>query len=1438
MAPAGDLGNSASNAGVERRQVFFAGVRVDESSGPPQPLLIFKEIERRGYLPIWCGPIEAVSLAHAHQRVRYGYSLDDDYDLPYAVVGEVLDQAGVRVPSVSVLRLENGIYFAEVELSNGARVDARLTDAVGLSLWAGAPMFVMAGVMSQAGVAIDEDSGEDTGALVVPELGAPVVPEARGLPGLDPSAMSPMELIGVKIEPATSNVLVELRVAGSGSHLDIRTSPAEGAAIQQAQHEVVSERPLAHAFFCNILAAADVSLRGLGLTKDEDDATACYLMLSAGKSVRIRAGDGIAIALRSSTPILAAAQVLDQSPDKEFPEPVQDLRQQPIGSDRSVYLVNLAAELQERFGRTGNQADLDLAVSYLNDAISIAAAGHPHRLTMLSNLGAALRAMFERTGRLADLDQAIASYSDALDSQPRDHPDWAGCVSNLANALLTRYARSGSQTDLDQAISNYRSAIEATPAGHVNRPVFLSNLGTALLVRFQRSGQRVDLDHAVVNCQEALDATPARDSLRPARQKSLGCVFDVRFEVTGEQSDLNRAIALHRDAVDATPLGAPDRPGCQDSLGVALLRRFSITGRREDLDQAVANCAEAAGAVPVGHADRLQYLGNLGRCLNSQYTLSGNIGDLDRAIAILSESADATDPGSHIRPAVLANLGIALADRFRYSGQKADMDQAIICLREALETIPDDQPVRLAVLANFAVMLQERFGRTGNRTDLDQAVSYLREAVSTAPVGYPERPAMLNALGNALRERYRNDKHLTDLDDAIDCYAQAVRETPAGDTDRPAALSSLGNAFGIRFDIYGQQVDMDRAVSYLRKAVDGVDADSPRRSRMLVDLGLALRTRARRTGGQADLDSALDAFRQGQAVLTAPPAARLSAAHHWGVCALSAGDAAAALEGYSAAIELLPVVAWHGLDQATQEHQLEQWTGLASDAAAAAVIAGHQAQAVELLEAGRSLLWSRASRLRQDLIALAARAPDLAAALEASRDVLSASNFRRFPGNGIATGAGQAKAAEQKLLQQRREAARSWDTAVEQVRLMDGFERFLRPVAFADLRPAASEGPVVIVNISRHGSHALIVTEEPRPGTLVRVVDLPQASVADVTKQANDLLAALRTTADPEAISRRADDRDTVFDILAWIWHYITEPVLRDLGYTKTPESSVEAWPRVWWCPTGAATALPLHAAGLHPRSRPQHRSMGEEAAIARTVAGRVVSSYAPTLVSLTRARQRPESGQMRLLAAGVPDAPRYAPGAGRLPGVQDEFAVMARQIPATERVTWLLGPAATSQAVLEALTGHSWVHLSSHATQNALDASLSAFLLYDQPLTLADLSALNLRNTDMAYLAACQTATGDLRLPDEALHLAGALQLLGYRHVLATMWSISDRAAPFMADIIYGHLLDVRSGELSRSRRPQAANAPYALHHAVTRLRQEWPGEPLLWAPYIHLGP
>ena len=69
-----------------------------------------------------------------------------------------------------------------------------------------------------------------------------------------------------------------------------------------------------------------------------------------------------------------------------------------------------------------------------------------------------------------------------------------------------------------------------------------------------------------------------------------------------------------------------------------------------------------------------------------------------------------------------------------------------------------------------------------------------------------------------------------------------------------------------------------------------------------------------------------------------------------------------------------------------------------------------------------------------------------------------------------------------------------------------------------------------------------------------------------------------------------------------------------------------------------------------------------------------------------------------------------------------------------------------------------------------------------------------------------------------------------GFRDVIGTMWSISDAAAPIVAEHVYKEILE--DGKL------HVDKIPFALHHAVEYLRAQNPNNFMSWMPFIHLGP
>ena len=89
------------------------------------------------------------------------------------------------------------------------------------------------------------------------------------------------------------------------------------------------------------------------------------------------------------------------------------------------------------------------------------------------------------------------------------------------------------------------------------------------------------------------------------------------------------------------------------------------------------------------------------------------------------------------------------------------------------------------------------------------------------------------------------------------------------------------------------------------------------------------------------------------------------------------------------------------------------------------------------------------------------------------------------------------------------------------------------------------------------------------------------------------------------------------------------------------------------------------------------------------------------------------------------------------------------------------------------------------------------------------------------------------MNTPEESAHLAAGMLAVGYKGVVATMWSIHDNVAPVVMDVFYSRMLAL---EQSGERKPFAA--AYALHDAVRNLRDKIGDRNFVqWVPFIHYG-
>lgn len=129
--------------------------------------------------------------------------------------------------------------------------------------------------------------------------------------------MIDLELIGLRVEPPANTPIVLLReVGGAGRILPIFIGGAEATAIAFVLEGVVTPRPLTHDLIRDLLDALDTQLVRLVLTDLDEGTFLAELELSGPqgtRSVSCRPSDGIALALRTSAPIVATEQLLDEA---------------------------------------------------------------------------------------------------------------------------------------------------------------------------------------------------------------------------------------------------------------------------------------------------------------------------------------------------------------------------------------------------------------------------------------------------------------------------------------------------------------------------------------------------------------------------------------------------------------------------------------------------------------------------------------------------------------------------------------------------------------------------------------------------------------------------------------------------------------------------------------------------------------------------------------------------------------------------------------------------------------------------------------------------------------------------------------------------------------------------------------------------------------------
>ncbi|KAF8756547.1 TPR-like protein [Rhizoctonia solani] len=384
------------------------------------------------------------------------------------------------------------------------------------------------------------------------------------------------------------------------------------------------------------------------------------------------------------------------------------------------------------------------------------------------------------------------------------------------------------------------------------------------------------------------------------------------------------------------------------------------------------------------------------------------------------------------------------------------------------------------------------------------------------------------------------------------------------------------------------------------------------------------------------------------------------------------------IEAFRAAIEALPHFIWLGSTTAQRYEDILSAENLAVRAASAAILSSEYSLALEWLEHARCVVWNQSLMLRSPVDVLQSSHPGLATQIKSISQQLHYANSES-PTTQSSIFHSAIDTAEH-----RHRLAREYTDLLVQARKLPGFGNFLMPPSSIDLAQAARNGPVVVINCEENNCDALLII----PGR-ANVTHIPLSNFTGTKAQRIRLemenSSRSRRSSERGAERRPIQEEELGFEnILSDLWYDIVNPVLDFLGYTKNTDETAKNVPHITWCPTGAVSFLPLHAAGDYNHRDHEYST--------------IISSYTPTLTAL--------------LGSSL----------GTLNAIR-EYSLLAKKLHQAIKVarvkhSELLGSQATTVAVLDAMEQHDWVHLACHAHQNVQNPTESGFFLHNGTLT------------------------------------------------------------------------------------------------------------------------
>lgn len=1035
------------------------------------------------------------------------------------------------------------------------------------------------------------------------------------------------------------------------------------------------------------------------------------------------------------------------------------IEQTARGPGYPTTLINLVNALIVQAEVLASDEALDMALDLLSRNEQLLR-NHPMRPAYLARQGKALLIKAQRTGDPSLMRDAVGVQKTRKTLIPRGHPEHGACMFDLGVTLLHSGTTFDKPEDLDEAIA-VLEAVKRRPDSSANRAAVLSALGNARFSRLLSITRRspAELDAALAVHEQAMEAMESGDPDTLTFVSDFGAALMRAGEKTGDCRLLEASVETLRRAADATAPGHVRKAERLNNLASALLTLYERTGDPQPLDEAIRTSRAAIAAATPGHIHRASCLYGLASGLFLRGELRRTLLDFDEAVERAAESVEITREGHAYQATRLAFLATTLC----HLPSVPKLEQADKDLALAASRLRHDHPDRALIESNHGALLDALVGLLGEtgpepRRRALEAVRLTRQSLDATPPQHRHYLVrLLNfVVASTTLARLNNDPAL--LDDPLR-MCQAIQDQPGADPWGSLVGVGYASALACRYDLSG---DTDAATAAIEAYQRGA-----------ADIGLS-------------------AFR------------RLDAAHAGAKLAARVDEIGLGLELYALAIDLLDYAAWRGIDRRDQERLLARYAGLPSDAAAIAITAGRPETAVEFLERGRGVLLDRLLDDSADLARLNEVTPALAAQFRELQSAL----------DGIAMPDPEASEVDMPLrppeqdseADQRSVLARQLDHLITDIRAQPGCGDLFRAPSFPALHETIGRRSVAVINISAYRCDALTVT----PGG-VTITPLPVLTQQEAERAADFFRVHAQEAARPGPAGQVVCDE--LAARLGWLWDTLAEPILRDAGLSDTALTEV---PRLYWCPTGPAAFLPLHAAGHHGEASPL---------ASRTVIDQTESVYIPKLRALASRPDQPvieETSQPPLIVS-MPTTPEW-------PALRSAEAEANHLLSVFPGAVQLSGAAATRDAVLAEMGSRRWFHFAVHGATDGHTPVDGGLQLTDGRLTIRDLAHRRLPDARFAYLSACSTYQGSPVIPDEAVTVGTALCIAGCQNVIAALWPVADDHTAEFARRMYEHLITSEEGMPVLHPEKSAQ----ALRDTARTLRDEHPDHPERWAPFV----